>query len=111
MPDGYWVAGTPLVVAKLGGEIQLSWGASCTATDDDYAVYEGTIGSFASHDERFCSTGGNQQVTFAPGQGNRYYIVVPRNAASEGSHGRKSDGNQRPAGASTCLTQQLASCS
>jgi hypothetical protein len=110
LPDGNRVQGTPLTVARSGAEILLSWGASCTLTDDDYAVYEGTIGSFPSHDERVCSTGGEQEVTLSPGNGNRYYLVVPRNLASEGSHGRTSDGEERPTGASTCLTQQLAFC-
>jgi hypothetical protein len=89
----------------------LTWGASCLPGDTDYAAYEGWIGDWASHFLRTCTTGGMLEATFAPGSGARYYLVVPRNAASEGSHGRTSDGLERPTGSSPCLSQLIGSCS
>ena len=45
-------------VAKSGTDVTLSWGASCTATDTDYEVYEGTLGTWYSHEPRSCTTAG-----------------------------------------------------
>ena len=95
----------------MGGDIMLSWDASCSTTDTDYDVYEGSIGTYYSHAERLCTTGGLLSVTLTPSFGDRYYLVVPRNAASEGSHGHTSDGLERPPGSSTCLSQLIGPCS
>ncbi len=111
MPDGALVPGVPLTIAKMGGDITLSWDASCSPTDTDYGVYEGSIGVYYSHTERLCTTGGLVGVTLTPGAGDRYYLVVPRNAASEGSYGHTSDGDERPPGSSTCLSQLIDQCS
>ena len=40
------VANTLEVQHAGDGDITVSWGNSCAATDDDYAIYEGTIGSW-----------------------------------------------------------------
>ena len=91
-----------------GGDISLAWGASCAGTDDDFEVYEGTIGAWYDHVPKLCSTGGATSVTFAPPPGDVYYLVVPRNAFREGSYGIDSEGVQHPAGAGSCLTQKIA---
>ncbi len=109
VPDGWSVPGSPLTITMLpGGDVTLAWSASCSATDADYEIYEGTLGSYASHAPRFCSTGGMTSKTFTPAPGSTYYLVVPRNALREGSHGRRSDGSERPRGASTCAPQEVA---
>ena len=111
VPDGNAVTDQGLSVALLpGGEIALSWGASCLSTDTDYEVYEGQAGSFADHTPRFCSTGGATTVTFTPAAGSTYYLVVPRNATREGSYGLRSDSSERPRGPSPCLEQSLGQC-
>ncbi|HEX5044347.1 MAG TPA: sialidase family protein [Candidatus Polarisedimenticolaceae bacterium] len=99
-----------LTVLKIGGDLRLGWGASCQADDTDYAVYEGTLGSFASHAPRFCSTGGSTFKLFTPGPGNRYFLVVPTQTEREGSYGRESSG-ERPPSAIACLPQATGACS
>jgi photosystem II stability/assembly factor-like uncharacterized protein len=109
--DGKHVPGEPLIASKLpNGEIALSWDDSCAIADDDYAVFEGVIGDFTSHVARFCSTGGTTSQTFLPRPGDRYYLVVPRNAAHEGSYGLDSAGVQRRPGARLCVPQQIDPC-
>jgi hypothetical protein len=109
VPDGS--AGPPLTIQSAGGgQITLDWGASCTATDTSFAIYEGLLGSFPSHHPALCNTGGATTATFSPGPGNRYYLVVPRNAGHEGSYGRNSSGSERPTGTPACLPQLLAEC-
>jgi hypothetical protein len=109
VPDGS--TGPPLTVQKAGGgQVSLTWGASCTASDTDYGIYEGTLGAFPSHHPVVCSTSGALSKTFAPGAGNRYYLVVPRNASREGSYGKNSSGSERPTGTPECLLQLLAEC-
>src|SRR5262249_18792833 len=78
-----------LQVAKAGGgSVTLSWAASCSAHDTDYEVYEGALGSFAAGAPRACSTAGATSTTLTPAAGSRYFLVVPRDAWSEGSYGR-----------------------
>lgn len=48
-----------------------------------------------------------QQIT--PSSGDRYDLVVPRNALREGSYGLTSDGSERPASAYSCMPQAVAS--
>jgi hypothetical protein len=110
VPDGNMVPGTQLELQPFAGNLLLSWGASCVATDTDYEVYEGTIGDYYSHISRLCSTGGATQAIVAPLAGDTYYLVVPRNAENEGSYGVDSSGSPRPMGAAGCLLQQAGSC-
>jgi hypothetical protein len=109
VPDGESSTGTPLMVSRASDDqISLSWGASCTSTDNDYEVYEGVLGNFASHSPLVCSTGGATATTFSPSSGSRYYLVVPRNPSSEGSYGQRSEGLERPQGIGACLPQEIA---
>jgi hypothetical protein len=109
----------PLQVTRnlVTGDLTLTWGASCLASDTDYAIYEGSLGSFYSHTAKagFCSTGGAPTATFAdpaPAHGF-YWLVVPRNALREGSYGESfsgSCGGERPVGIVQCLPQELGTC-
>ena len=97
-------------MARSGASLSLSWSPSCSASDTDYAVYEGTLGSFTTHQSVVCSTGGATSATIAPTPGDGYYLVVPRTASKEGSYGRRSGGTERPAAASACVPQQPSGC-
>ncbi len=111
VPDGGSVPGSPLEIAKAaGGDITLRWDVSCSSSDSDYAVYEGVIGSFTSHDVKLCSTGGATQATITPGPRSSYYLVVPQNALREGSYGTDSAGSQRPQGPGSCQPQEIGIC-
>jgi len=103
------------IASPPGGRLRLrlSWSASCSAGAEDYAIYEGTIGSWYSHTALDCSDGGGDLTEeISPSPGNRYYLVVPLNPSSEGSYGLGPDGAERPRGAVTCVpAQTTASCS
>jgi subtilisin-like proprotein convertase family protein len=103
-------AGGPLTVSKEGGAVTLSWGASCNASGVDYAVYEGTVGSWYSHTSRFCTTQGQRIKSFTPGAGNRYFLVVPLTADREGSYGENGNSIEIPAAAAACKVQSLGGC-
>lgn len=109
VPDGRFVAGTPLLVNRSGGDVALSWGTAC-GPGVDYAVYEGQIGVANSLVSRLCSTGGATTATITPNQDAAYYLVVPLNAGNEGSYGRDGAGNERSPAATACATQQIAAC-
>ena len=98
-----------LTVNKSGGNVNLSWFRSCSTADTNYEVYEGSVGSWASHVPVTCATGGTTS-SFAPAAGNRYYLIVPTNGASEGSYGKSSAGVERPASSSACVAQSIGSC-
>jgi hypothetical protein len=111
VPDGRQAQDIPLMIQHApGAEITLSWSASCLASDTDYEVYEGSLGSFYSHTMKLCTTGGATTATFMPAPGDSYYLVVPRNGSREGSYGIASSGAERPAGVPACLPQSLAAC-
>ena len=111
VPDGQGGPQTELTVAKgASGSLSLAWGASCRGGDDDYAVYEGTLGSFYSHAARLCSTSGARSALIAPAAGGTYYLVVPTRAYREGSYGKDSAGVERPAGSGACFPQLVKPC-
>lgn len=99
-----------LTGTKAGASITLNWLPSCSAGDTDYEVYEGLMGSWASHVPVTCSTAGATTATFPPASGNRYYLVVPRNATNEGSYGKNSASVERPVSSSFCVPQVLGTC-
>ncbi len=110
VPEG-GTAGPPLTVVSAGaGTLRLSWGGSCLSTDTDYEIYAGTIGTFSSYAPLTCSTAGATAMTITPAAGSQFYLVVPRNAAREGSYGIDSQGRERPAGAGACLQQAIGAC-
>lgn len=92
--------------------LDLSWGLSCSPGATDYAVMEGTLGSWSSHVPLVCSTGGATSTTVSPGSGaSHYYLVVPLSATEEGSYGIDSTGAERPPSATRCRqVQNTAGC-
>lgn len=111
VPDGYTVPGSPLTVGKVqGGDVELSWSASCAAADHDYAVYQGLLGDWSGQTPVTCSTASATSASFTPAAGDRYFLVVPRTTGSEGSYGFRGDGAERPPSPSACVTQVLATC-
>jgi hypothetical protein len=111
--DGLSWVGNPgrvatLSVNKSGANLVVSWSAGCSDGGTDYGIYQGTIGSWYSHVAIACTDAlADRTETFAPGAGNRYYLVVPRNAAAEGSYGPRSSGVERPAGGGACAPMQV----
>lgn len=91
-----------------GGEtITLSWSASCSAAASDYGIHEGMLGNWYSHTRIDCADDGGdrtEQVSTSPG--NAYYLLVPHNAADEGSYGTGSSGIERPGGTTMCRPSQ-----
>lgn len=99
-----------ILVNKAGANVTVSWSASCSAGADDYAIYEGTIGTWYSHTSKVCTDAGHDLTeTFAPGAGSDYYLVVPKDSFEEGSYGRASSGIERPVGAAVCVAPQVVS--
>jgi hypothetical protein len=108
--DLLW-GGIPLRVEKAeAGTITLTWSASCLVTDQDYAVYEGTLGNFYNHEDRFCTTNGDLRKTFMPREDSAYYLIVPRDSGKEGSYGVDDIGFERPQGVSSCFQQLIGVC-
>jgi hypothetical protein len=108
VPDGVNVPGNPLAIMFDGTDITLIWSATCLQSDNDFAVYEGTLGQFSSHSARMCSTGGMISATFSAPAGNAYYLVVPNNGTNEGSYGRDSLSFERTPAATSCMPQELS---
>lgn len=111
VPDGDLAPGTPMTCTRLaGGDLEMTWSASCASGDSDYEIYEGNLGTFYSHAAKLCTTGGATTATMTPTSGNRYYLVVPRGATTEGSYGRNSAGVERPAGLPKCFDAGTIAC-
>ena len=106
VPDG--ATGQPLTVSHApGNDVTLDWSSSCAVGDDDYEVYEGTLGTYSDHQPVTCTTGGATTLTFAPAPGSSYFLVVPTNGGAEGSHGLDGNEAERPRGPAPCLPQAI----
>ena len=110
------VSGPQLTLTRstTPSDLDLSWGASCSVTDLDYAVYEGTLGDFTSHTPVVapsCTTGGATSATITPGAGDRYYLIVPlSDTGFEGGYGSHSDGTPRQPSLLACEAQSTGLC-
>lgn len=112
VPDGDAVPGSPLVLGRgtVAGTLDLFWGASCSATDTTYSVYEGTLGTYYNHLPKSCDTFGATTATVSPVVGSAYYLVVPRDDSAEGSYGVDSGGTPRPPAIATCRPPTAGAC-
>lgn len=112
VPDQESPTELPLILGKeLDGSLALTWGDSCMATDTDYAVYGGPLGSYSQQTPVTCSTGGLTSVAITPDSGNAFYLVVAHDGSYEGSYGSGSSGNSRVPGPVQCLpTASLLGC-
>ncbi len=99
-----------LTVTILGPDLTLEWGTSCSASGVDYAIYQGTIGTYFSHALKFCTTQGLLRTTFPSDPGDLYFLVVPLSADREGSYGNDSALVERPQGTPACKPQLVGSC-
>jgi uncharacterized repeat protein (TIGR01451 family) len=111
VPDGAFLPGPEVLeIERVGSDLVLSWGPSCLTSDSDYEVYEGTLGSFYSHQWIACTTGGALSLTHPVPVADSYYLVVPTNLLTEGSYGLDSAGHERPQGAPSCAPQGIGTC-
>ena len=113
-PDGK-SGSTPLRVARAAGtQLTLTWGASCSTSASDYAIYEGTLDALHAgswnHASKTCSAGTDRTETITPGSGARYYLVAPVTSTAEGRLGKTSSGADRPAAAAPCKPREASSC-
>ncbi len=104
----------PLTLNKAaGGDLNASWGGSCSSAATDYGIYEGSLPIVAyDHKSLVCPAGTATTATFTPSAGNQYYLVVPRTAIAEGSYGKDSANHEIPPGSTTCIAgpQDLTAC-
>ena len=89
--------------------VALSWEPGCVASTQDYAIYAGSLGDFATHSPAVCSTGGAFDQLLHDVQNGSYYLVVPHDTEHEGDYGTDSSGTQRPAAWNPCEPRALAS--
>jgi hypothetical protein len=105
--------GAPLTVRKAAAtpDLVMRWSTSCSPEAIDYTVQEGAIGSWYSHSAVLCDTGGALvNATLTPGDGSRYFLVVPVTVAAEGSYGLDSLGRERPRSSATCRPTRILGC-
>jgi hypothetical protein len=97
--------------AQTAGDLDVTWGASCSASGPDYSIHEGQLGLWFSHAPLRCTSGGARSVTITPSGGDRYYLVAPIAAGFTGSLGTASTGSERPDGSPSCTDDRaLAPC-
>ena len=90
--------------------LTISYGPACSASD--HAVYAGPLDQVSTYgyDQSRCGLGASGEAQVNVGTGSRFWIITGRNAQSEGSAGKDSQGNERPApslGDACSLPQQL----
>jgi hypothetical protein len=91
------------------GDLVLAWDFSCSLEAEDYGIYEGQLGTWTSHVAIDCADDdGDRTEQISPASGNRYYLVVPFDAAEDGSYGTSTAG-ERPPAASACGVAHVGS--
>ncbi len=131
--DGNWPAGSTLAglssveaageAPSTGGgmlrlarlsptRVRLTWGASCSGADMDYAVYSGDMSSgiFSGHQPNTCSTSGATTWEMEEPEPEAYFLVTALTASREGSYGRDSAGVERPVSTTACAPQSAPAC-
>jgi hypothetical protein len=97
--------------AQTAGDIDFSWGMSCTGAGPDYSVHEGVLGDWYTHARVRCTSLGALSLTLTPSGGNRYYLIAPISGSYTGSLGTNSAGTERPDGSPSCTDERaLAPC-
>jgi hypothetical protein len=97
------------------GNIVVTWNPSLSAGAEDYAVYEGTLGSWYSHSPAptttVCSdTLADLTEDFTPQTADSYYLVVALNPNAEGSYGQRTGPTERPQLSGSCRSGQDFDC-
>jgi hypothetical protein len=96
-----------LRVRRTGNQLVVRWAQSCSAWANDYGIYTGALGNFASHTATDCADDLHDLTETIPTPGgNRYFLVVPLTARAEGSYGVDSSGAERARGTATCRASQ-----
>jgi len=93
------VGAAPLLVTgrdAATGELDLSFGLACDATD--HALLVGPLADVSTHayGELTCALGLTGTRRFDPGPGDVFFLIVGRSSTVEGSYGRDSLGDERP---------------
>ena len=113
VPDGTVLGERPIRFRRVPGgssQFRMMWDVGCGPNDEDYAIYQGTVGEFTSHVPLTCTTGGSDVVVLTPAAGNLYYLVVPLTLNREGSYGFDGNDDPRPASLAPCVSQAVEIC-
>lgn len=99
--------------SALTGDLQLRWAGDCGGATT-YGIYRGDLragyGSIAPVPGYCAVAARTAEIPPAPGDAT-FFLVVPNDAAGEGSYGDDSSGSPRQASPSPCAPQNaLASC-
>jgi len=94
------------------GSVVLTWDLPCNddaVPNQDYAVYQGSIGDWDGLTYLTCTTGRTRAWLIENPPADSFWIVVPQNSANEGSYGLSSMGERGPA-LSACKPQAIGAC-
>jgi len=108
--------GADVTLQKLpDGSVRMRWGTSCSGDADGYTIYEGSLAALRAgswdHAPLGCDAGTELTKEVAPVSAASYYLVAARAGAAEGSLGRGSAGQERPAAVAPCAIRETPSCS
>lgn len=94
VPDGDFVAGSPLRGTKTGATVTTTWDvATCASTN--YNVYRGTIGSWGAVTGGSCTIGVTGTATSVTMPNDSWWVVAGTGGGTVGSFGRDSANAQR----------------
>jgi hypothetical protein len=101
VPDGRWVGGTPMKASKVSGNtVHITWDVT-TCVSGNYNVYSGPLTALSTYayDTWTCNIGASGSADAAvSGTGTgQFFVIVPMQGTTEGSHGRNSSGTERTA--------------
>lgn len=102
VPDGKWVIGTkPLTASKVDSNtVHIEWDVT-TCPSSNYNLYSGPLSQVSTYGYDFwaCNIGntGSANADISTTGSAQFFILVPVEGSTEGSHGRNSSGAERNA--------------
>jgi len=94
IPDGAWVPGAPLQLAKAGGDLELSWDAAqCPPAEVN--VYHGAIGDYSTFTGGYCAMSPTGSATLSLPDDSWFLVVSTDGINVDGSWSRDYTGAEK----------------
>jgi hypothetical protein len=107
VPDGAAIPGTPLLAARSGADVLVTWDAiTCPAVAVN--LYRGNLSSFAAFQGANCGLPPSGSASVAIPDDSWFLVVATNGGSTDGSYGTRSGGVERPIDGASAVCPAIA---